>query len=536
MERELLADIFISYSREDRDKVATLATALEAEGYSLWWDHNLSAGGRFVTEIEEQLDAARVVLVVWSESSINSMWVADEANVGLERNILVPIALDSVRPKLGFRQIQTIDLGDWNDSGLPGNFEQLKAAVAARIENRPAARIEASAQHLADKPWILMEPLSAPAGDEDLNELAAALSEEIGSALARFPHLLVASEAQQDPRLSARYEIRGSLRRGGSKLRLTMQLRNRAMGSQVWGSKFDRVADNVLDLDLQDDLVDHVVAAIADPYGALVRDLCADVDHKDLGSQTPYELTLRQFIYKQRIDSVEHLLLRDAARLAVEKAPNDANAWAILAHASIEEYKHEFNHEPGACARALEAARKAVDLGRNNAYAHFQLAEVQYFRQDLGSFRAATERAIEMNPRDSESLAMLGILMGYAGDWDRGIEMTTRAMDLNPDHPGWYRFSTFFHAYLQGEYEAALEIAERINMPSYFADPYVRCIAHAQLGHEKNAREALEELLVAWPDADSTFREQHFNRWMFAQPRLVETIEEGFAKAGLEFD
>jgi len=531
-----LADIFISYSREDRDRVTALAAALESEGYSLWWDHNLSAGGRFVAEIEEQLDSARVVLVVWSESSINSMWVADEANVGLERNILVPIAIDGVRPKLGFRQIQTIDLSDWSDSALPENFDLLKVAIAARIANRPAPKAEEPVQHIADKPWILMEPLSAPAGDEELRELADALSEEIGTALSRFPHLLVATEQQQDPRLSARYQISGSLRRGGKRLRLTMQLRNRAKGSQVWGNKFDRITDDVLDLELQDDLTDHIVAAVADPYGALVRDLCADVEHKDLESQTAYELTLRQFIYKQRIDSAEHLFMRDAARLAVKKAPNDANTWAILAHASIEEYKHEFNHEPGARSRALEAARKAVDLGRNNAYAQFQLAEVQYFRQDLGAFRAGAERAFELNTRDSESLAMLGILMGYAGDWDRGIEMTTRAMDLNPDHPGWYRFCTFFYQYLQGDYDKALEIAERVNMPSYFADPYARCIAHAQLGHEKNAKDALAEFQAAWPDAEKTFINQHFNRWLFAQPELVERVREGFAKAGLEFD
>lgn len=533
-----LADIFISYSREDRDKVTALAAALESEGYSLWWDHNLSAGGRFVSEIEAQLDAARVVLVVWSEHSIKSMWVADEANVGLERNILVPVSIDKTRPKLGFRQIQTIDLSDWKDATPSEDFGVLKAALALRLEGREKAKADVPFQRdadEADKPWILIEPLKAPAGDEALCELAGALGDEISSGLARFPHLLVASGAHKHPRSNARYVLRGSLRRGGRKLRLTLQLRNQARGSQVWGSKFDRETDDVLDLDLQDDLADHVVAAVADPYGALVRDLCAGLDHKDLESQTAYELTLRPFIYRQRIDRAEHRILRAAAKLAVKKAPNDSNAWALLAQASIEEYKHEFNHEPNARARALEAARKAVDLERNNAYAYFQLAEVQYFRKDLGAFRAAAERAIELNDRDSESLAMIGILMGYAGDWERGIEMTTRAMALNPDHPGWYRYCSFFHAYLQGDYETALEIAERVNMPGYFADPYTRCIAHAQLGHERQAKEALEEFLAQWPDAQGTFR-PHFDTWMFSQPDLVAKVEEGFAKAGMVFD
>jgi len=531
-----MADIFISYSREDRDTVTVLAAALEAQGYSVWWDHNLSAGGRFVAEIEAQLDAARVVLVVWSKSSVQSMWVADEANVGLERDILVPVVIDGVRPKLGFRQIQSIDLGDREDAARSENFGLLKEALATRLNGRSPPRIAETSQPAEETPWIFVEPLTAPAGDDELAELAKALGEEICSALARFSHLKVAFEDQHEPQFNARYMLKGALRRGGRKLRLTMQLRNRPKGNQVWGGTFDRVADDVLDLDLQDDLVDHVVAAVADPFGALVRDLCAGLDHKDLDAQTAYELVLRQFIYKQRITSDEHLVLRDAAERAVKKAPNDANAWALLAHAHLEEYKHEFNHEPGARARALEAARRAVDLDRNNAYAHFQLAELQYFRKDLGAFRATAERARALNSRDTESLAMIGILMGYAGDWERGMEMTTRAMQLNPDHPGWYRYCSFFHAYLQGDYEKALEITERVNMPSYFADPYTRCIAHAQLGHERQAKEALEEFLAQWPDAQSTFRTHHFERWIFSQPDLIALVEEGFARAGLKFD
>jgi TolB-like protein len=100
-----------------------------------------------------------------------------------------------------------------------------------------------------------MEQLTAPAGDEELAELARALGDETCSALARFLHLKVAFEDQHNPQLHARYVLKGTLRRGGRKLRLTVQLRNRPKGNQVWGGTFDRVADDVLDLDLQDDLV-----------------------------------------------------------------------------------------------------------------------------------------------------------------------------------------------------------------------------------------------------------------------------------------
>ncbi|HKJ18616.1 MAG TPA: hypothetical protein VJ984_14780, partial [Xanthomonadales bacterium] len=150
----------------------------------------------------------------------------------------------------------------------------------------------------------------------------------------------------------------------------------------------------------------------------------------------------------------------------------------------------------------------------------------------LGAFRAATERAMELNSRDSEAMAMLGILMGYAGDWDRCLEMTQRAMAINPDHPGWYRFGQFFYQYSQGNDEQALEIVERINMPNYFPEVYGRCICHAQLGHKQAAKEALDEFLALWPYSMEAFRE-HLDRWMFAQPKLFKRVGDGLEKAGL---
>lgn len=515
-----------------------LATAIAAEGWSVWWDHNLSAGGRFVTEIEEELEAARVVLVVWSEASIRSMWVADEANVGLQRNSLVPVTIDPVIPKLGFRQIQSIDLNAWPAEGLPAAFDELRSALAARLDGQPqdlGAATPASPWNAEDKPWIQVRPIKAPAGDEELTDMAEALGEEITDALACFPYLLVASANAQAGRGKARYELHGALRRGGGRLRLAMRLTNTDRGAQVWGSRLERSVGEELGLDLLDDLTDHVVAAAADPFGALVRDLCADAQHKAFDTLSPYEVILRLFVYKQRISGPEHLVMRQAAERAVDSAPNDATLSAVLAYMYLEEYKHDFNRQPNPLTRALKAARRAVELDRHNAYAHYTLAEVHYFRQDLGAFHATAERAFELNTRDSESIAMLGILMGYSGDWERGMELTTRAMGLNPDHPGWYRFTTFFDQYRRGDYEAALATAERINMPVYFADPYVRCIAHAQLGHERRAAQALQEFQALWPDAENNFIEMHFDRWLFAQPELTDKVREGFAKAGLVF-
>jgi len=105
-----MADIFVSYAAEDRSRIKPLVETLQAEGWSVWWDHDLVAGPSFDEKIEEALDAARCVVVAWSEHSIKSRWCRAEANEGLERQVLVPMTIDKVRPPLAFRSSQTASL------------------------------------------------------------------------------------------------------------------------------------------------------------------------------------------------------------------------------------------------------------------------------------------------------------------------------------------------------------------------------------------------------------------------------------------
>lgn len=128
-----MSEIFISYSRTDRPRVEKLAAALQREGFSLWWDKAIEGGAIFTKETEAQLKAATVVLVAWSAASVESNWVADEASYGRDRSALVPIAIDDVEPKLGFRQFQTIDFRKWRGDPSAPEFGELVRALRARL-------------------------------------------------------------------------------------------------------------------------------------------------------------------------------------------------------------------------------------------------------------------------------------------------------------------------------------------------------------------------------------------------------------------
>jgi len=109
-----MADIFISYKKEDAGRVIRMVEALRAEGFDVWWDHGIKAGSEWDRSIHKELYAARVVIAVWSNASVAAPWVKEEATVGKSRGILVPARIDDVDPPLGFMMIQAADLVDWH--------------------------------------------------------------------------------------------------------------------------------------------------------------------------------------------------------------------------------------------------------------------------------------------------------------------------------------------------------------------------------------------------------------------------------------
>lgn len=140
-----MADVFISYNREDQNRARAIAGALEAEGLSVWWDSNLRAGQSYDEVTEKNLREAGAVVVLWSKRSVNSKWVRAEATIGERCSTLVPAMIDECDRPLRFELVQTADLINWRGDRNDANWRAFVHDIQAAIGHHGSAAPQQSA-------------------------------------------------------------------------------------------------------------------------------------------------------------------------------------------------------------------------------------------------------------------------------------------------------------------------------------------------------------------------------------------------------
>ena len=130
-------DVFVSYARKNRPVAEQLAEGLSAGGLQVWWDSDLTAGSEFAAVIEAKLLGAAVVIVLWSADSVRSSFVRDECSRALKHDKLLPVRIEDIELPLGFGQLHTLDLLDWDGDADDAAFEKLLLEVRRRQQRAP---------------------------------------------------------------------------------------------------------------------------------------------------------------------------------------------------------------------------------------------------------------------------------------------------------------------------------------------------------------------------------------------------------------
>lgn len=150
-----MADIFMCYAKEDRSKVERLAKTLEDAGWSVWWDRDISVAKSWFLVIEEAIESAKCVLVVWSDASVNSDWFLVEAEEGFKRSELVQVMFGKVEMPSPFSSLEVVNLGLWNGNTSDPDYKLLLQVLKSKLHNFPV-KVE---QHPAqEKPEVIYAP------------------------------------------------------------------------------------------------------------------------------------------------------------------------------------------------------------------------------------------------------------------------------------------------------------------------------------------------------------------------------------------
>jgi adenylate cyclase len=412
-----MADVFVSYARNDKARVAPLVAALEAQGWSVWWDTEIATGQEFDRQISAQLRAASAVVVVWTPTSVESRWVRGEARDAADRGVLVPVRFDAADLPIDVRAIHTTDLDGWGENPAAPAVQELLRSVRALLSRRaPSVAAPAAAGTEASTPAtrpagisICVLPFANMSGDLEQEYFSDGISEDIITDLTKVSSLAVVSRntafhfkgksvevGHVAKQLKVSHVVEGSVRKAGGRVRITAQLIDAAKDNQVWAERYDRDLNDIFAL--QDEISEAIVKALK---LKLLPEEKQAIEQRGTDNVDAYNLYL--MARQNYATGIEQDPRRAEAsvrlsRRATEIDPDYAQAWALMALGQmLLHFAHGRRGDDG-----MAAAERALQLNRDLAEAHAVKARVlsQYGRHDEAA--AEIEIALRLNAESYE--------------------------------------------------------------------------------------------------------------------------------------
>ena len=391
---------------------------------------------------------------------------------------------------------------------------------------------------------IAVLPFANLSSDPEQAFFADGLAEEIIVALGKLPGLLVIARNSSfayrgsdiDVRkvgadLDVRYVLSGSVRRGGSRLRMSAQLADAGTGACLWTESFDRELADVFAI--QDEVTRRIVDALQLKLTPAQAARANDGGTSDIEA---LDLVMRgRGILNGPIQGFDvHRRTIDLFRRAIERDPSYVDAQGELAIAHNLDYLNRWTDDPdGSLREAQRLGDRMIELAPNHAQAHFVAALTAMFARDFDRFRHEATTVIALNPDAGIANDMQGLLC-FANDTPlEAVPYFERYMRLDPSLGRTlvclqFLGRAYFYA---GRYETAAALfRERIVlMPETDASRGYLAAALGHLGEIDEARRVWAELMAINPNYSMAERLHR----TAVQPRQIELVLTGARKAGL---
>lgn len=511
--------VFISYSRADLARARPVIALLEGAGFDVWWDGRLEGGENYLVTTETALEGADCVLVLWSQTSIASHWVRDEAQRGRERGCLVPLSLDGTMAPLGFRQFQLLDITGWSGDPAASEAARIIAAVRNRAggaETAPSGLTIAPATLAPPpKPGVALSRRTALIGGTGLAVVAAlaggwatglfapsaagavsmvvlpfanrtgdagnawfsdGISGELRAVLVRNPRLRVAAPTSSAAlvgeddfaigrKLGVDHILRGTVQRDAERVRVAAELVEIEGGLVRWAESYDRALADVFALqsEIAETVALSLVAEIASEDEAR-SSIAQQVAIGGTNVLPAYEAFMRGHAFyrlSSGIESDRQALAEFDAAIAADPTYAAAHAMRATMLASIANAADTAAEVRSANAASIASAKRAIALEERLAQGHLALA----FALNNGQLdRAAAlphyQAAERLAPGDGDVLRNVAIFYSYGAEQAPAAKAIAKALELDPLNPRAFRTAGFV-ALLGRDYPAVIRHMER---------------------------------------------------------------------------
>jgi TolB-like protein/Flp pilus assembly protein TadD len=532
-----MSDVFVSYKAEDRRRVKPLVEALQADGFSVWWDEQIGGGAAWRHAIETELNAAKCVIVAWSNRAVGTegTFVQDEATRAQQRHVYVPVIIDKCHLPLGFGETQALSLTSWRGDRSDPRYQAVLAAVrrnvggkaAGKPRKRPSplphaqvdrravlAGVAVAAVAVAGVGgWALLKPSAAStsdsiavlpfanlSGDPEQAYFSDGMAEELRSSLGRLAGLKVVGRTSSEivrnddaktaaKKLAVANILIGSVRRSQATIRVTAQLIDGTSGLERWSEDYDRAPGDTIKI--QTDIAESVAEALKIALGSAGSTVLTvggtnNVDAQNLVLQADalFQSTFSEDRARQGLELIDAAIALD---------PNYAGAYGrrgvLLNTVSL-----FFSHGPAELkagrSQAFESAKKAIALAPTLGWAHLALAQVSSGALQIAPAWTEYRQALRLAPNDANTLRLYARFLAEIGKEQQALELADEAVALDPLNAESYNFRIFvlYHArrYAEVEHASREQIARS---PNLFHPPLEHGYSLIMLGQLAAARQ-----------------------------------------------
>jgi adenylate cyclase len=382
-----------------------------------------------------------------------------------------------------------------------------------RVRREGGQVTERQALTLPDKPSIAVLPFQNLSGDAEQEYFADGMAEDIITALSKLRWFFVIArnssfaykgktiDVRQVAReLGVRYVLEGSVRKAGSRLRITTQLIDATTGNHVWAQRYDREIADIFAV--QDEITESVVASI-EPELYAAENL--RIESKPPESLDAWGCVIRALWHLARVTREDNEQARELLKRAIMTNPRYAKAHSLLAWAEINVIRFGTVNPAAALLVAEHHARAALVFDDADPWTYFSVGYIGFCRSQYPEAIAAFRRAMELNPNFAMAHGWLGGALAYDGQSVAAldaVEQATRMSPRDPFHFYWWLFAAVAH-YTAERYAEAASGAQNVlrEQPYFFPARRLLAAAHVGLGEVDRARDVISELLRLQPNS-----------------------------------